>query len=136
MDFIFLDQTLLQQEVQFIERTQEEAKEIFSNGVERVTLAQAVAFDPAARKTKTKTRGKGRKKGSRRSAEDLAKMQASVFKFLKAHPGSSAGEISEGVGISAPELAVPVKKLLAAKQISKKGERSNTQYFAKGGKRS
>ena len=128
----------LLQEVQIIERTQQDAQVIFD--VEQTSTpkhrkngkgqANGVGGMPTPIKSSKK-----RAKFIRRTPEDLVKLQTSAFTFIKANPGCSRGDISEALDVPANDLAVPVRKLLEAKQVKRKGERGGTQYFAKGEKR-
>lgn len=123
----------LKLEIEFVERTQQEAVEFFGAEVTSEEVRpNGKKRGPKPRTTQARTNGKKVRKIARRSSEDIAKTQAAVFKFLKSHPGSKSGEICEAVGIEALELVVPLKKLLAAKQVKKKGERGSTTYFPKG----
>ena len=67
-------------------------------------------------------------KGSRRSAEEQEAQLAQVIAFLKKTPNVGVEKIAAGVGISSGELALPISKGLASKQLAKKGERRATVY--------
>jgi hypothetical protein len=47
------------------------------------------------------------------------------------HPGQRIEQIGASLGVSTKEFAVPVKRLLSEKQISTKGHKRATTYFAK-----
>jgi hypothetical protein len=134
----------LLQEVQIIERTQQDAQVIFDSGEPSSSpkrrgkyKTKANGFGGGMPTSSTPTPRKSKKaKHVRRTPEDLIKLQKNIFIFIKGNPGCSRGDISAALNVPAGELAVPVKKLLAAKQVKRKGERGSTQYFAKGAKRS
>ena len=50
---------------------------------------------------------------------------------VQKNPGQRIEQLADGMGISTRELNLPVKKLLAAKKLSTKGQKRATTYFAK-----
>lgn len=50
--------------------------------------------------------------------------------FIKSHPGLRIEEINRELGTNTKDLALPMKKLIAAKQIKALGQRRATKYFA------
>jgi hypothetical protein len=75
-------------------------------------------------------RGKGGRL-ARRSAADLAKAVEAIVGLLDKHPqGMRAEQIRSSLGLDAKELPKPLADALAAKRISKKGEKRATTYFS------
>jgi hypothetical protein len=72
---------------------------------------------------------------ARRSAADLEKVTNGIVSLLHAHPnGLRAEEIRAALRLDAKELPKPLADALAAKRISKKGQKRATTYFARQGK--
>ena len=84
--------------------------------------------------------GNGRKKagrrasggGGKRSAEFLDKVGEAVLAYVRSNPGSGAEAIGRELGLSAKEMALPIKKLLSEGQLRTEGQRRGTKYFAGG----
>lgn len=95
----------------------------------RTAAPASVAATPKASR-----RGRGGRL-RRRSPDDIAQVIEQVVGLLR---GNSAGlraeEIRAKLGLSAAELPRPISEALAARQISKTGEKRATRYFASGGK--
>ena len=51
--------------------------------------------------------------------------------YIARNPGQRIELIGQGLGLATKELALPARKLLAAKQISTKGQKRATTYFPK-----
>lgn len=68
----------------------------------------------------------------RRSAADIAALSESILDFLTENPGSSIGEIGKALDATTVEVRGPLKDLLEAGHVRKKGERRATRYFTKG----
>ncbi len=73
-------------------------------------------------------RSKGRL--ARRSAEDIAKMQAAIVALVKASKGIGAEQIRAHLKITKAELASPINAALASKKIRKTGQKRATKYHA------
>jgi hypothetical protein len=67
--------------------------------------------------------------GEKRPAAELAKLTDKLAAYIKAHPGQRIEQINKAMGVETKELALPVKKLLAAKTIKSKGQKRATTYF-------
>jgi predicted transcriptional regulator len=52
-----------------------------------------------------------------------------VASFVKAHPGLRIELINKELGTATKELALPIRKLLADRVITSKGEKRATMYF-------
>ena len=84
-------------------------------------------------------RGRGRATGRRpaatrgkRDAQQLEALSTKLRSYIAKNPGQRMEQIAKGLGTTTKELVLPARKLLAAKQISTKGQRRATTYFAKG----
>ena len=76
------------------------------------------------------TRSAGRRpKGAKRDPADIQELTDKLATFIKKTPGQRIEQIGKALGIATKELALPVKKLIAAKSISTKGQKRATTYF-------
>jgi hypothetical protein len=106
------------------------------------SVAQAIggrqSSGPASRKGKNgsvrQTRGRrpaGKKKGQKRTPDELDALTESLYKAIKSGPGRRIEQIGETLGRSTKDLALPAKKLIAEKRVKTKGVKRATTYFAK-----
>jgi len=72
-----------------------------------------------------------RAKGAKRDPEDIAALTESLASFVKKSPGQRIEQIGKALGTPTKELTLPMKKLIAAKRISTKGQKRATTYFAR-----
>lgn len=77
----------------------------------------------------TARRGRG---GGKRTHEELEQTAGSLKAHIEAHPGQRMEEIARALGSTTRDLALPVKKLLADKQIRTEGQKRATKYFPGG----
>jgi hypothetical protein len=96
----------------------------------RGEMAGGGAARPAARRAGAARVSGGR--GGRRSAEDIAALQAQVLTHITANPGQRLEEISAGMAIPSKELKRPIANLLESGEVTKKGERRGTRYSPAG----
>jgi len=78
------------------------------------------------------THGVTGRPGIRRDPEALAATVKDVGAYIHAHPGQGVEQIKVALGRTSKELALPIKKLLAAKVVSTKGQKRATKYFPAG----
>jgi hypothetical protein len=74
----------------------------------------------------------GRRRGDRRpkrTPADLEAMSEKFTAFVKTHPGLRIEQINKQMGTTTRDLALPIRKLLAADIITVKGHRRSTTYF-------
>jgi hypothetical protein len=76
-------------------------------------------------------RAKSRRKGAKRAPEELEQLTRNLLATIKKQPGARIEEIGAAMAVPTKELALPIKKLLADKAISKRGEKRATKYTAK-----
>ena len=79
--------------------------------------------------TRAKASSSGRSKGEKRAPEELEKIQASVFQYIKANPGTRIEPMGKALELKTADMALPVKKLIAAGQVRTEGERRSTKYY-------
>ena len=73
-----------------------------------------------------------RAKGEKRTAADLAYQVSELRSYIVKHPGERIEQIGKALGVATKDLALPVKKLIAAKSVATKGQKRATKYFPKG----
>lgn len=88
--------------------------------------AKSAAKRPAAPAKPAAARG--RKKGQKRDPRDLAALVERLAGYINANPGQRIEQINNALGVPTKDLTLPIKKLLAGKRISSKGEKRATTY--------
>ena len=68
-------------------------------------------------------------RGAKRTAEDLESLSAKFASFVKTHPGLRIEQINKELGTTTKDLALPIRKLIAERMISAKGQKRSTTYF-------
>jgi len=76
---------------------------------------------------------KAKRKGVKRDPRDIQATTSKLLAAIRTAPGSGIEYLGKQLDMSTKELALSVKKLLASKQITAKGQRRGTRYFVKGG---
>ncbi len=71
-----------------------------------------------------------RRKGQKRSSDDLAELTSSLLGYIKANPGERIEQIARALKVSTTDLKLPAQKLIAGKDVKTKGQRRGTHYFA------
>jgi hypothetical protein len=74
------------------------------------------------------------KKGQKRDPGLLEALTEKLGSFIAKNPGLRIEQIGQTLGVATKDLALPVKKLIAAKRVSTKGQKRATTYFAGGGR--
>jgi hypothetical protein len=67
--------------------------------------------------------------GGKRDPKEIARTVDRLRAHIAAHPGHGVEEIDKALALSTAQLALPVKKLLGAKAITRKGVKRATRYF-------
>jgi len=107
--------------------------------LEAVQEALAVSPGPARRGSArsgrvlapTSARGRKAARRAKRSPNALAEVEAALLEEISVGPGRRIEAIGKSLGIPTKELNLPIKKLLASKQIKKKGEKRATEYYVR-----
>lgn len=74
-------------------------------------------------------KAKARKKGQKRTPEELEALEGQLDAFVNANPGQRIEEIGKALGIATSELTRPMKKLLEGGKVRSTGQRRATKYF-------
>jgi hypothetical protein len=75
-------------------------------------------------------------RGSKRVRRSLADVQGTAeqaLAYIKANAGQRLEEIGHGLGVATAGLKLPIKKLIADKQLRTEGQKRGTRYFAGSG---
>lgn len=104
------------------------------------TAPQASRPRPAPRATTTSPRpsapakfaSAGRKKGQKRSPEELKALEDALLAHIRENTGKRIEEINRVLKVPTKDLARPISKLLAAKKIKTTGQKRATRYFPTG----
>src|SRR5450755_2927791 len=75
--------------------------------------------------------GRGRKKGAKRTSDELEQLIKKLHSYIAKNPGQRIEQIAQGLDITTKELNLPAKKLISDKKLSTKGQKRATTYFAK-----
>ncbi len=70
-----------------------------------------------------------RRAGEKRSPQILAQVTEQVFNHIKSNAGQGVEQIAKALGTTTKELTLPIRKLLADKKITSKGQKRATRYF-------
>ncbi|MFO0680511.1 MAG: hypothetical protein U0234_00605 [Sandaracinus sp.] len=70
-----------------------------------------------------------RKKGAKRTPEQLAKIDDAILGFVKTNPGQGVEHMAKSLGVSSNDLKLRVSLLLDGKKIKKTGVKRATKYF-------
>ena len=54
-----------------------------------------------------------------------------VLGYVRKHPGQGVEAIAKGLGTDTKELTLPIRKLVAEKQLKTKGQKRATKYFTR-----
>jgi len=78
--------------------------------------------------------------GGRRSADQIEATCEALLSQIGSNPGQRIEQIGAAIGMRTKDLALPIRKLVAQKQIRTEGQRRATRYFpgsggAAGGRR-
>jgi hypothetical protein len=71
-----------------------------------------------------------RRKGGKRSPEQLAKIDDAIVSFVKASPGQGVEAMGKALGVPTNDLKLRVLGLVGSKKIKKTGVKRATKYFA------
>jgi hypothetical protein len=70
-----------------------------------------------------------RKAGEKRTPQHLAQITEQVYNYIKSNGGQGVEQIAKALATSTKELTLPIRKLLADKNIGSKGQKRATRYF-------
>jgi predicted transcriptional regulator len=71
---------------------------------------------------------------AKRGAYAMDQMKERILRLITDNPGKRSEEINATLGTTTKDLALPLRQLVADKQITTKGQRRGMRYFASGRK--
>jgi hypothetical protein len=74
--------------------------------------------------------GGSRRKGAKRTGDELDKLAENFHIFVGKHPGLRIEQINKELGTSTKDLALPIRKMIADGTLKTKGSKRSTTYFA------
>ena len=87
-------------------------------------ISKAAAVDSKAR-----GRVARRRRRLKRSPRILAKLEHTLLSEISKNPGQRIESIGKKLGVPTKDLNLPIKKLIEAKKIKKRGEKRATEYL-------
>ena len=70
-----------------------------------------------------------RRKGAKRTSDELTSMADAFVAYIAEHPGQRMEVIAKVLGYDTQELTLPVKKLLSSGRLRVEGQKRATSYF-------
>jgi hypothetical protein len=67
--------------------------------------------------------------GGKRTADEIDAQCEQITSFVTKNPGLGVEGIASGLGTSSKELTLPIRKLIASKELTRKGQKRATKYF-------
>ena len=74
-----------------------------------------------------------RGKGAKRDPAALEALSAKFVNFVGKHPGLRIEQINKQLGTTTKDLALPIRKAIASKEVRTEGQKRSTTYFPGGG---
>ena len=84
---------------------------------------------PRVAVAKAKTKAPAVQKRVKRTVESLTAMKADVAKFITKTPDCSVNAIADALKLTPKDLALPMRQMVAAKDIISKGKARGVRYF-------
>ncbi len=92
--------------------------------VSRVLAGEPVIAPDDRRQKRTIRRGRGK-----RTRIEIERTTAALERYIRTAPGRCMEELSDDLGLSSRELALPVRRLLESGRIRTEGHKRATRYF-------
>ena len=105
------------------------AKPVTRRESPKAPAAAAVAPVKSTRAPKPLAAPAKRAAGEKRTPRLLEQLTSGLHDYIKSNAGQNVEQISRALGTPTRELALPLRKLLAGKRISSKGQKRATRYF-------
>ena len=78
----------------------------------------------------TASTGGSRRKGAKRTGDELDKLADAFHAFVAKHPGLRIEQINKELSTTTKDLALPIRKMIGDGSIKTKGSKRSTTYFA------
>jgi hypothetical protein len=73
--------------------------------------------------------GGSRRKGAKRTGDELDKLADNFYAFVGKHPGLRIEQINKELGTTTKDLALPIRKMISEGSLKTKGSKRSTTYF-------
>jgi hypothetical protein len=83
-----------------------------------------------AGRASTPSSSASRRKGEKRTAEELDGLAEQFLAYVQGNPGLRIEQINKQLGTTTKDLQLPIRKMIADGAVKAKGEKRSTQYFA------
>ena len=74
--------------------------------------------------------GGSRRKGAKRTGDELDKLGDAFHAYVVKHPGLRIEQINKELGTTTKDLALPIRKMISDNTLKTKGSKRSTTYFA------
>jgi hypothetical protein len=71
-----------------------------------------------------------RRKGAKRTGDELDKLGDAFHVYVAKHPGLRIEQINKELGTTTKDLALPIRKMISEGSLKTKGSKRSTTYFA------
>jgi hypothetical protein len=94
------------------------------------TLESALGRRGAAAISRSGGGGGMRRKGAKRTGDELDKLGDALHAYVAKHPGLRIEQINKELGTTTKDLALPIRKMISDGSLKTKGSKRSTTYFA------
>ena len=116
----------------FVEQLRALIQQAALDTVQSALSGSATPARQGSKRGRAITSGVGRAtKGAKRTPEELEALVKKLHSHIAKNPGQRIEQIGTALDVPTKELALPIKKLLSEKKLSKKGAKRATTYFSK-----
>jgi len=123
-----LDHAIRQRVEDFVQEMTELVRQAALQSVS-AALGTPSAAAPRAKGGKRASAAFVAKRGGKRTAKELEQQGSAIVTMIRQTPGIRADQLAKAMGVMTRDLALPIKKLLAERAITKKGQKRATAYF-------
>jgi hypothetical protein len=124
-----LDRAIRQRVEDFVQDMTELVRQAALESVSAALGTSPAAGSSRGRGPKRSSAGFAAKQGGKRTASELEQQGSALVSLIRQTPGIRADQLAKALGVMTRDLALPIKKLLAGKTISKKGQKRATAYY-------
>ena len=124
-----LDRAIRQRVEDFVQEMTELVRQAALESVSAALGAGSAGSSQRSRGAKRPATGFVAKRGGKRTAGELEQQGGVLVTMIRQTPGIRADQLAKSMGVMTRDLALPIKKLLADKTITKKGQKRATAYF-------
>ena len=96
------------------------------------TAFGSVKLAPLTLSSPTSSSGSARPSRSRRGQREIEALRSKLLAVIADNPGCRAEDINGALGTKTPQIAQPLRRLVADRLVRTEGARRGTKYFAVG----